>query len=89
MTRRSRVIRLLLPPSVVALASLLLLAAPHLAAQQPAQPPVTTSACEIEMQTVVTPEQLVLGGSADVTLSLQQACAENRRPVDLVFLVDT
>lgn len=89
MTRRSRVSRLLLLPSVVAIASLLLLAAPRLAAQQPAQPPVTTSACEVEMQTVVTPEQLVLGSSADVTLSLRQSCAENRRPVDLVFLVDT
>jgi len=88
-TRRNRVNRFLYLPSVAALMSMLLLAAPQLAAKPGSQTPVTTSNCQVEMQTIVTPEQLVLGSTADVTLRLQQSCPENRRPVDLVFLVDT
>lgn len=84
--RESRVLIGLLP-GALAIGAFLLLAAPGIRAEQQ-QVPITTSACQVEMQKLVTPERLVLGDVAEVKLVMEHDCPANKEPVDLVFLVD-
>ncbi len=48
----------------------------------------TTSSCEATMTKVVTPDRLLLGATARVTLVMTNTCPGKKQPVDIMFLVD-
>ncbi len=46
------------------------------------------SACEATLHKIVTPDSLLLGGTAKVTLVMTHTCPGEQTPVDIMFLVD-
>lgn len=75
------------PVTVVALA-LSALASPVLHAQAPA-PAVPASTCAAGLHKSVDPGQIEMGDTARVTMVITNTCPDEKRPVDIVFLVDT
>ncbi len=75
------------PVTLVALA-MSTLASPALHAQAPA-PALPASACVSGLNKSVDPGQIELGDTARVTMVITNTCPDEKRPVDLVFLVDT
>ena len=48
----------------------------------------TVSGCESIMTKIVTPDRLLLGGTASVTMVMTHTCPGKQQPVDIMFLVD-
>ncbi len=87
MSRRSRIFTIgIIPPLLTLLAFALLL--PAGTSAQPADPADSISNCEMSLLKTVTPDRLLLGQSATVTLVVDQKCPDFAVPIDLVFLVD-
>lgn len=75
----------LMPIGLAVLAfAALAIAAPTV--QEPEEPGV--SRCEPAMTKVVTPDRLLLGATAKVTLVITHTCPGTKQPVDIMFLVD-
>lgn len=55
---------------------------------QPADPGDSISDCEMSLLKTVTPDRLLLGESATVSLVVDHHCPDYALPIDLVFLVD-
>lgn len=55
--------------------------------QAPGQPIETTS-CVIELGKTVSPDMLLLGAKARVTMTMSYTCPAERMPLDIVFLAD-
>lgn len=53
----------------------------------PPEEPETTS-CAVELFKEVTPERLLLGGTARVSMVISQTCPSERMPLDIIFLAD-
>lgn len=75
-----------LVPAFVALLAFGALPAMNLAAQSGPNP--NTSNCEPNLLSSVAPEQLNLGDTAHVQLTMNMSCPDYKLPIDLVFLVD-
>lgn len=88
MSRRSRLFALgIIPPLLTLLAFGALVPAGTQA--QPADPADSVSDCEMSLLKTVTPDRMLLGESATVTMVVDQQCPDYGVPIDLVFLVDT
>lgn len=81
-------------PSVFIIFLLALAAAPlslaaiASAAPEPQQAPVETTSCAMELSKTVSPDMLLLGGRASVTMVMSYTCPAERMPLDIVFLLD-
>ena len=88
MSRRSRLFSLgIIPPLLTLLAFGLLV--PAGTSAQTGDPTDEISDCELGLLKEVTPNRLLLGESATVSLVVEQTCPDYAVPIDLVFLVDT
>ncbi|HQZ70121.1 MAG: vWA domain-containing protein [Anaerolineae bacterium] len=75
------------PVALIALA-MSALASPALHAQT-APPALPASTCVAGLNKTVDPGQIEMGDTARVTMVITNTCPDEKRPVDLVFLVDT
>ncbi|MEO8082641.1 MAG: VWA domain-containing protein [Ardenticatenales bacterium] len=73
-------------PVIIALLAFGALPAMNLAAQSGPNP--NTSNCEPNLLSSVAPEQLNLGDTAHVQLTMNMSCPDYKLPIDIIFLVD-
>lgn len=88
MRRLSLLVAGLLPVGFV-LAAFAVLAAAAPSAQGPGPEAPAVSRCEPVMAKTITPDRLLLGATARVTLVMTHTCPGTKQPVDIMFLVDT